>query len=75
VSPLLTGAPARISAAVLDRARASAGALAAQQRQYAALDRGVRPERFRVPDLHSPRVRAAARAHGIDLDRWIARHT
>ena len=75
VSPLLTGAPARITAAVLDRAGSSAAAQAAQQRQYADLDRTIRPERFRVPDLHSARVRAAARAHGIDLERWIARHT
>jgi lysophospholipase L1-like esterase len=75
VSPLLTGAPARITAAVLDRARASAAALGAQQRAYAGSDRSIRPERFRVPDLHSQRVRAAAKAHGIDLDRWIAKHT
>jgi lysophospholipase L1-like esterase len=75
VGPLLTGAPARISAAVLDRARASAAALAAQQRQYAGSDRSIRPERFRVPDLHSQRVREAAKAHGIDLERWIAQHT
>jgi lysophospholipase L1-like esterase len=75
VSPVLTGAPARITAAVFDRARSSAAALAAQQRQYADLDRTIRPERFRVPDLHSARVRAAAEAHGIDLERWIARHT
>lgn len=75
VSPLLVGAPARISAAVLARAAGSAATLAAQQRQYAAIDRTIAPERFGVPDLRSPRVRAAARAHDIDLDRWIARHT
>jgi len=75
VSPLLTGGPARISAAVLARAADSAGALAAQKRQYAAGDRSIRPEVFRLPDLHSPEVRAAARAHGIDLARWIRNHT
>jgi lysophospholipase L1-like esterase len=75
VSPLLTGGPARISAAVLARAAGSAPALAAQQRQYAAADRSIRPELFRVPDLHSPEIRAAARAHGIDLARWIRNHT
>jgi len=75
VSPLLTGAAARITAAVVAQARRAAGAQAAQQRQYAALDRSVRPENFRVPDLRSPRVRAAARAHGIDLERWIRTHT
>ena len=75
VSPLLTGAPARISAAVVARAAGSAGALAAQQRKYAALDRTIEPKLFRAPDLHSARVRAAAKAHGIDLERWIAQHT
>jgi lysophospholipase L1-like esterase len=75
VSPLLTGGPARISAAVLARAADSASALAAQQRQYAAADRSIRPAAFRVPDLHSQQVRAAARAHGIDLARWIRNHT
>ena len=75
VSPLLTGAPARISAAVLSRAAGSAAELAARQRQYAGLDRAIEPKLFRAPDLHSARVRAAARAHGIDLERWIATHT
>ena len=75
VSPQLTGAPARITSAVLDRARATAAVLGAQQRQYAGSDRSIRPERFRVPDLQSQRVRAAAKAHGIDLGRWIAKHT
>jgi lysophospholipase L1-like esterase len=75
VSPLLTGAPARITAAVLDRAGASAAALATRQRQYVAMDRTIAPEQFRLPDLHSTSVRHAATAHGIDLDRWIAQHT
>jgi lysophospholipase L1-like esterase len=75
VSPLLTGAVARTSPAVLRRAAASADTLAAQQRQYAAADRSIRPETFRVPDLHSRAAREAARAHGIHIDRWIARHS
>jgi lysophospholipase L1-like esterase len=75
VSPLLTGAPARISAAVLETAGSSAAALAAQQRQYADLDRTIRPEQFRVPDLHSPAIKRAARAHGINLEHWIEAHS
>ena len=75
VSPMLTGAPARITAAVLETARSSAAALAAQQRQYAALDRTIEPDLFQAPDLNSPRVRKAAREHGINLEHWIAVHT
>jgi lysophospholipase L1-like esterase len=49
VSPLLTGAPVAVTPAVLSRARAQGPALAAQQRQYAAADRRIEPERFRIP--------------------------
>ena len=73
VSPLLTGAPARITSRTLADARAAAGRYAAQQRRYADLDASIEPETFRAPDLTSPAVRRAARAHGIDLDRWLAR--
>ena len=75
VSPLLTGAPARITATVLETARSAAAALAAQQRQYAGLDRSIEPDAFQAPDLNSPRVRKAAKAHGINLENWIAAHT
>jgi lysophospholipase L1-like esterase len=74
VAPLLTGAAANVTAKVVAKAQASAGALAAQQRRYAHADRAIEPKRFRAPDLSSPRVRAAARAHGIDLERWLRRH-
>jgi lysophospholipase L1-like esterase len=69
------GFAARIGAKVLSRAAASAKAQAALQRTYADADRRIDPERFRAPDLRSGRVTAAAKAHGIDLDRWIRRHT
>jgi pyruvate/2-oxoglutarate dehydrogenase complex dihydrolipoamide acyltransferase (E2) component len=75
VSPLLTGAPARVTPAVLRKATASAEALAAQQREYAAADASIAPESFRVPNLHSPEARRAAREHGIHINRWIARHS
>ncbi len=61
--------------AVLQAARAQGDELAAQQRQYAALDRTIEPELFQAPDLDSPRVRRAAKAHGINLEHWIAVHT
>jgi lysophospholipase L1-like esterase len=61
--------------AVLQAARAQGADLAAQERPYAALDRTVQPEQFQAPDLHSQRVRKAARAHGINLENWIAQHT
>jgi lysophospholipase L1-like esterase len=61
--------------AVLDAARASGPTLVAAQQQHAAADSTIEPEGFRLPDLHSPQVRAAAQAHGIRLERWIARHT
>jgi hypothetical protein len=66
---------ARIGARVLARARASADDQARLQRRYAAADRRISPESFGVPDLRSQRVRDAAAARGIDLDRWIRRHT
>ena len=74
VSPLLTGAPARITRQTLADARANADELAAQQRQYADVDAGIRPESFRAPDLTTPAARRAAREHGIHIERWLARH-
>ncbi|KQY57571.1 MULTISPECIES: SGNH/GDSL hydrolase family protein [unclassified Nocardioides] len=73
VSPLLTGASLTVTADVRRTAAASADDLAAQQRQYAAADASITPETFGVPDLDSPRARAAARKAGIDIDRWVAR--
>ena len=69
------GFAARIGAKVLARARASAAGQVALQRPYAAADRSITPESFRAPDLRSQRVRDAAAARGIDLDRWLRRHT
>jgi lysophospholipase L1-like esterase len=74
VSPLLTGAPARITRQSLADARANADELAAQQRQYADVDAAIRPATFRAPDLTTPAARRAAREHGIDIKRWLARH-
>ena len=68
VSPLLTGSTVTATTAVMRAAAASAGRLAAQQRTYAAADASIRPESFRVPDLHSPRVLRAAVRAGVDVD-------
>jgi lysophospholipase L1-like esterase len=75
VSPLLTGAVARVTPGVLRAAAASGAELAAQQRQYAEADRSIEPESFRVPDLTSHRVQVAARRHGIDVARWVVHHS
>jgi lysophospholipase L1-like esterase len=74
VSPLLTGAGLRPDALTMRTAAANGSALAEQQRQYAALDAGIRPQVFRAPDLTSHRARVAARHAGVDLERWLARH-
>ena len=75
VSPLLTGAPARVTSRTLSEARESADELAAQQRRYADVDAAIRPESFRAPDLTTRAARRAAREHGIDLQRWLARQS
>jgi lysophospholipase L1-like esterase len=53
VGPQLTGSPVAVTAAVLTKARAQGPALAAQQRQYAAADRHIRPETFTIPRVHA----------------------
>ncbi|MEO6512107.1 MAG: hypothetical protein ABIO16_14010, partial [Nocardioides sp.] len=68
-----TGAVVTVSRAVVRSATDRAAAQAELQRTYAGADRAIRPESFRAPVMDSPRVRAAARAHGIDLDRWLDR--
>lgn len=74
VSPVLTGSRVAPSAGLTARAAASADELAATQRRYAARDRSIKPARVQLPDYSSPAVRRAAERHGIDLDRWLARH-
>lgn len=72
VSPLLTGVAQRPSAAIVRSAAAAGAAQAALQREYDALDAGIETRPFRAPDLTTPGARAAARAAGIDLGRWLA---
>ncbi|GAA3510735.1 hypothetical protein GCM10022234_01340 [Aeromicrobium panaciterrae] len=67
VSTKLVGAAVLVNAAVMTRAEAASGKLAAQQRTYATKDARIRPEVFVVPDLSSPEIRAAARRAGVDL--------
>ncbi len=74
VSPLLTGASARVTRSTYAAARAQGDDLAAQQRRYAAQDASIRPQVFRAPDLTTPRARRAADRAGLDLERWMARH-
>ena len=63
----LTGAAVRVGPAVLRTAQASASQQAALQQRHAAADRAIRPEVFRLPDLTSPDVVAAAARAGVDL--------
>ena len=67
VSAKLIGAAVAVTSAVTTRALASTDELAAQQRTYAAKDARIRPERFVLPNLDAPDVRAAARRAGVDL--------
>ncbi len=73
VSPVLTGSLVTVTRSVLAAAKDTARDQATLQRSYAAADSRIEPESFRAPDLRSPQVRAAAKRHGIDLDRWLAR--
>ncbi|MDP2772264.1 MAG: SGNH/GDSL hydrolase family protein, partial [Nocardioides sp.] len=72
ISPLLTGAVARTTRP--RGARVPAAEIASSQRQYAATDAAIEPAEFRLPDLTTKASRVAARRHGIDLERWLARN-
>ncbi|QBR93012.1 SGNH/GDSL hydrolase family protein [Nocardioides euryhalodurans] len=72
VSPLLTSATVTVDRATVAAATAQADELAARQRAYAEVDAAIEPEVFRAPTRAS--LRPVARARGIDLDRWLARH-
>ena len=67
VSPSLTGATVTANAALLASAARSTGRLTAGAQRWAALDRTIRPEVVRVPDLTTPAARAAAARAGVDL--------
>lgn len=67
VGSALSGSGVVVGAATLQAAADSAGRLAAQQAEYAELDRTIRPKRFTRPDLTSPAMRAAAARAGVDL--------
>ena len=75
VSPLLVGAVVRATASVLEAAARQGAALASQQRQYATAEAHITPEEFVRPDLTTRAARAAAHEAGIDLNRWLARHS
>ena len=73
VSPLLTGAAVTVTTQLVAASAASGDEQAALQRQYADADRSIEPETFVAPDLTTPEARRAARRHGIDIDRFLAR--
>ncbi|PRY57572.1 GDSL-like lipase/acylhydrolase family protein [Knoellia remsis] len=67
VSTPLTSTTLAVDAATMRKAAASADRLATQQRQYAARDASIEPKEFRLPDLTTPEVKAAAARAGVDL--------
>ena len=67
VGTRLTGSTVSVSASTLTLAEAASESLATQQRRYAEGDRSIRPQVFRVPDLDTPAVRAAAARAGVDV--------
>jgi lysophospholipase L1-like esterase len=67
IGTALTGSTVRVGTVTTQVAADRAARLAAQQRPYAAQDRGIRPERFMIPDLRSAQVRRAAARAGVDL--------
>jgi lysophospholipase L1-like esterase len=67
VGPALGAPNLRVSALTEQRALAGAPRLTRQLRRYAAVDRRIRPQTFRRPDLGSPAIRRAAVRAGVDL--------
>lgn len=67
VGTALTGSALAVTSSTVQVAVADGPAQAARQQRHAAVDRGIRPEVFRVPDLTSPQVVAAAARAGVDL--------
>lgn len=67
VSSPMTGSPTTVTEATISRAASAAPEQAERQRQRAETDRTIEPKTFRLPDLDSPEVRAAAERHGVDV--------
>lgn len=67
VGAALSGSPLVPSPLTRQQAADSSRLLARQQRRYAGVDRSIRPQVFRAPDLHSTRIKRAAARAGVDL--------
>ncbi|MCW2781228.1 MAG: hydrolase [Marmoricola sp.] len=68
VSPKLTGTAVVATARVSSLAGRTATSQAARQRQYAAADSLIKPQTFRLPNLHSAKALAAAKRAGVDVN-------
>ena len=68
IGSTLAGATVRVGTFTTQEAEELSGELATQQRRYAPQDRTIRPKQFKVPDLESPEIKAAAARAGVDLD-------
>lgn len=67
VSAPLSGSTVRVTTAITTAAQESGPAQATLQRKRAALDKTIKPKEVRRPDLSSPKVKAKAKALGIDV--------
>ncbi|MGN0065118.1 MAG: SGNH/GDSL hydrolase family protein [Nocardioides sp.] len=74
ISPVLTGASLTVNPSLVAKAAAQREELAAQQREWNALDKAIKPKEFVAPDLYSHRAKVAARKAGINLKKFRARH-
>ncbi len=67
VSGPLTGSVFTVTAAATRKAQRAGASQARLQSRYAAVDSTITPEAFQVPDLTTPRAKAAAKRAGVDL--------
>lgn len=67
VGSALTGSTVTVTTLTSQQAADSASRLATQQRHYSAKDRTIRPKTFKIPDLQSPEVKAAAARAGVNI--------
>lgn len=67
VGSKLTGSTIAASTMTAQEVTETTTRLEAQQRPYAAKDKAIRPQEFKVPDLTSPEIKRAAARAGVDL--------
>ena len=68
VGSALSGSTLPVAPLSTEQAAVSSKRLAVQQRAYAAQDRTIRPKVFKIPNLQSREIKAAAARAGVNLD-------